>query len=285
MFLSPTYHYKRRNKMGKFDGILICTDLDGTLLRKDKSVSSENIEAIEYFKKEGGKFTFITGRMPYTSIKIYEKVKPNAPIGCINGGGVFDFERDEYLWIQTLPEEAFELVKYIESEIPDIGVQINTSRTIYFTKDNPAMVRFRELTGAPFVTCRYDEIKEPVAKMIFAHLEDEKVLKVAELLSRHPKASMFGFIRSERTLYEILPKGTSKATALLKLSEILDINKTVAIGDYNNDVTMLKAAKVGVAVENACPEAKAVADVITVNHVDHAIAKIIQYIDSEKIKF
>ena len=60
--------------MGKFDGILICTDLDGTLLRKDKSVSKENIEAIEYFKKEGGLFTFVTGRMPYTSKIIYEKV-------------------------------------------------------------------------------------------------------------------------------------------------------------------------------------------------------------------
>ena len=271
--------------MGKFDGILICTDLDGTLLRKDKSVSKENIEAIEYFKKEGGLFTFVTGRMPYTSKKIYEKVKPNAPIGCINGGGVFDFEKDEYLWMQTLPEEAFELVEFIEKEIPDIGVQVNTSRVIYFTKDNPAMVRFRQLTGAEYITAEYGNIKEPIAKMIFAHLDDEKVLKVAELLDRHPKAEMFDFIRSERTLYEILPKGISKAVALSKLAEILGVNKTVAIGDYNNDVTMIKSATVGVAVDNACDAAKAVADVITVNHEEHAIAKIIQDIDSGKIKF
>ncbi len=271
--------------MGKFDGILICTDLDGTLLRKDKSVSKENIDAIEYFKKEGGYFTFITGRMPYTSAKIYEMVKPNAPIGCINGGGVYDFEKDEYLWMEELPDDAIELVRYIEKEIPDIGVQVNTAGTIYFTKDNPAMVRFRELTGAPYITCKYDEIKEPVAKMIFAHLEDEKVLKVAELLDSHPKGKMFDFIRSERTLYEILPKGISKAIALSKLAEILNVDKTVAVGDYNNDVTMIKAANVGVAVSNACQEAKAVADVITVNHEEHAIAKIIQDIDSGKIKF
>ena len=69
------------------DGILICTDLDGTLLRNDKSISRENSEAIEYFKGEGGYFTFITGRMPYTSRRLYDMVKPNAPIGCINGGG------------------------------------------------------------------------------------------------------------------------------------------------------------------------------------------------------
>ena len=39
--------------MGQFDGILICTDLDGTLLKKDKSISSENVKAIEFFKKMG----------------------------------------------------------------------------------------------------------------------------------------------------------------------------------------------------------------------------------------
>ena len=44
--------------MGKFDGILICTDLDGTLYKNDKTISEENKEAIEYFKREGGYFTF-----------------------------------------------------------------------------------------------------------------------------------------------------------------------------------------------------------------------------------
>ena len=45
--------------MGKFDGMLICTDLDGTLLEKNKSISEENHNAIEYFKSEGGIFTFL----------------------------------------------------------------------------------------------------------------------------------------------------------------------------------------------------------------------------------
>ena len=72
-------------KMGKFDGILICTDLDGTVLKNDKSISKETLDAIEYFKSEGGRFTVVTGRMPYTSNKICEILKPNAPIGCVKG--------------------------------------------------------------------------------------------------------------------------------------------------------------------------------------------------------
>ena len=99
--------------MGKFDGILICTDLDGTLLRNDKTISQENKEAIEYFKREGGYFTFVTGRMPFTSRTLYEMVKPNAPVGCINGGGIYDFERNEYLWSRTLPNDAAELVEAV----------------------------------------------------------------------------------------------------------------------------------------------------------------------------
>ena len=51
--------------MGKFDGILICTDLDGTLYKNDKTISEKNKAAIEYFKREGGSFTFVTGRLPY----------------------------------------------------------------------------------------------------------------------------------------------------------------------------------------------------------------------------
>ena len=72
--------------MGKFDGILICTDLDGTLYRNDKTISDENKAAIEYFKSEGGLFTFITGRMPDYSEEAYMAASPNVPFGCINGG-------------------------------------------------------------------------------------------------------------------------------------------------------------------------------------------------------
>ena len=76
--------------MKKFEGILICTDLDGTLLRDDKSISAKTLEKIEYFKSEGGYFTFITGRMPFFVKNIYDLINPNAPFGCINGGGIYD---------------------------------------------------------------------------------------------------------------------------------------------------------------------------------------------------
>lgn len=271
--------------MGKFDGILICTDLDGTLLRNDKSISRENSEAIEYFKGEGGYFTFITGRMPFTSRKLYEMVKPNAPIGCINGGGIYDFERGEYLWSQTLPEGASELVDAVFEGVPSCGAQLNALERVYFCRENVTMTRHRKITGAPHIVGDFKTIGVPVAKVVFGEDREENILKIAEILHSHPRSAEFDFIRSERTLYEILPKGSSKGNLLPRLARILgvEMSHTVAIGDYNNDVSMIRAAGVGIAVANATEDAKAAADRITVSNEEHAIAKVIEEIECGEI--
>lgn len=273
--------------MGKFDGVLICTDLDGTLLRNDKSISKENSEAIEYFKREGGYFTFITGRMPYTSKSLYDMIKPNAPVGCINGGGIYDFERDEYLWSITLPEDVKELVEAVIEGVPSCGVQMNALDKIYFCRENERMAKFRQFTGAPNIVGDHRTLDVPVAKVVFGSDSEEEINRIADILYSHPRSAEFDYIRSERTLYEILPKGSSKGNLLPRLAEILGIDKakTVAVGDYNNDVSMIKAAGVGIAVANAVEEAKAAADIVTVSNEEDAIAKIIEMIDSGELKF
>lgn len=263
--------------MGKFDGILICTDLDGTLFRKDKSVSKENKDAIAYFQREGGKFTFITGRMPSFSSGAYEEACPNAPFGCVNGGGLYDGEREDYIWMAEMPRSVLELVKYIDDEFPNIGIQVNTFHHVYFCKENGVMAAFREITKVPNLVCACDEVTASIAKIVFGTADEDEMLRLEQALRSHPRAADFDFIRSERTLFEILPKGVCKGLAIKKLTEHLrlDIAKTVAIGDYNNDISMFEAAGVGIAVANACPEALAAADFVTVSNQEHAIARVI----------
>ena len=72
-----------------------------------------------------------------------------------------------------------------------------------------------------------------------------------------------------------------KNTALLKMAELLGIapEKTIAVGDFNNDVSMIRAAGIGFAVDNAVAEAKAVADYVTVSNNHHAIAAIVDRLD------
>ncbi len=272
--------------MGKFDGILICTDLDGTLLRSDRSISQENLDAIEYFKSEGGYFTFITGRMPYFSKMVYDAVGANAPVGCVNGGGIYDYEKGEYLWLATLSDSVIELVEHVDKNVDGIGINLNTPDKVYFCRDNAATDGYRKATGIPNLVADYNDVDEPLAKIVFCDDNEEHILRAIELLNAHPKADEFDFVRTERTLYEIVPKGVNKGVALPRLAAALGIkmSKVVAIGDYYNDVAMLRAAGVGIAVANAVDEVKAVADYVTVSNEEHAIARVIYDIESGELK-
>ncbi len=271
--------------MGKFDGILICTDLDGTLYKNDKTVSRENREAIEYFKSEGGYFTFITGRLPYYSVDAYRTASPNVPYGCVNGGGVYDGETNRYIWTRELDRLAFELVKCIDEKFSDVGIQVCSFDNTYFSKENARMKSFRGETGLPNLVRHYLDVDEPIGKIIFGSDCEDELLMVERTLREHTLAPKFDFIRSERTLFEILPKGTHKGVALDKLIEYLCVEreKTVAIGDYNNDVGMLRAAGCGIAVANASAEAIAAADIVTVSNEQSAVARVIYDLEEGKI--
>jgi len=270
----------------KFSGMLICTDLDGTLYRDDKSISRANSEAIEYFKANGGIFTFITGRMPFFSDDAYKRIQPNAPFGCINGGGIYDHRTSKYVWQQPIDRSVFELVEYIQNSMPDMGIQLNTFDRVYFLHDNPSCEWFRDVTGMPYLPCTLKGFDKPLAKIVFSDFDEEAIAHLTELLAAHPRASEFDFIRSERSLYEILPKGVDKGTVLPRMAEYMGISieRTVAIGDYNNDIGMIRAAGLGIAVANAREEVKAAADHVTVSNEQHAIARIISDIESGKLK-
>ena len=271
--------------MGKFDGILICTDLDGTLLGSDHKISRENIDAIEYFKSEGGFFTFITGRMPYFVSNIYSTIQPNAPFGCINGGGIFDHRTQQYLYTEEISRTVLDLVGHVYNNMPDMGIQINCFERIYFSRDNTAMEWFRKVTGSPNIAKHYSDVTDPIAKIVFGDMRNGAIEELEKLLRSHPAAKDFDLISSEATLFEILPKDICKGSVLPRLASILnvDMSKTVAVGDYNNDVSMLRTAGVGIAVANACEEAKAAADIITVSNDEHAIRQIIYDIESGNI--
>jgi Cof subfamily protein (haloacid dehalogenase superfamily) len=273
--------------MGKFDGILICTDLDGTLYKNDKTISPENKKAIKYFESEGGYFTFITGRMPYYSMDAYEKAGPNVPFGCVNGGGLYDGKAQKYVWTTDMPSGFEDLIKCVDEGFENVGIQACCFDKTYFCKETDSTVTFRARTGLPKLLGDYRSIREPIGKIIFSTDNEQELLAVEQTLRSHPNADKYDFVRSEKMLFEILPKGVDKGLALGKLVEYLGIDnkKTIAVGDYNNDIGMFKAAKYGIAVSNACPDALNSADLVTVSNEESAIAKIISDIENGVISF
>ena len=263
--------------MGKFDGILFVTDLDGTLLRSDKRVSEENLRAIEHFKAEGGLFAFVTGRVPQGALPVYEQVAPNAPCGCSNGGCIYDFRTREVLWSRELDSAVLRIVADVDYRFPTVGIELCPFDKIYFCKKNASTERHRRNERFLDLCCDYREIKEPISKILFAEESEETLLQLSDFLLSHPLAGEFSFIRSDKEYYEILPKGAGKGDLIPRMAALLGIarERVIAVGDNDNDVSMLQAAGVGIAVANACEAARSVADYVTVSNEEHAIAHIV----------
>lgn len=273
--------------MKKFEGVLICSDLDETLLKRNKEVSERNLGAIRYFQEEGGCFTVVTGRMPFFAREIYSIVRPNAPIGCINGGGVYDLATERYLWKAELPREALELVEYVDRNVEGIGIQVNGFEELFFCTENSMMAHFRSLTGVPDKRIDYRAVDFPMSKILFGDLDPAHISRLEHLLCAHPLAEKFEFVRSDKALFEILPKGIQKGVVLPYIAAARGIERSriIAIGDYDNDIGMLREAGIGVAVANASPGAKAAADVVTVSNEEDAIAHLIDALDRGALTF
>ena len=122
--------------MGVFSGCLICTDLDDTLLTTDKKISAKNKEAIEYFKSEGGLFTFATGRVVQSVNHYIDIIKPNAPIIMYNGCAIYDWEKEKLIHKAILDDDAVDIVRFIMSSCDFSSIQIVTEDKMYIYREN-----------------------------------------------------------------------------------------------------------------------------------------------------
>ncbi|MEE0944278.1 MAG: Cof-type HAD-IIB family hydrolase [Clostridia bacterium] len=272
--------------MGKFDGILICSDLDDTLLTSERAISDENKNVIEYFMAEGGKFTFCTGRVPHGAKIALQYIVPNVPMICFNGAAIYDFENDRLLWEMFLDDEAARVVEYVEERMPQIGVEVCTNFGAYHCRSNRLTREHVMIERLPEISIEHNEIKDRWKKVIFmAELEDMPELK--RLLGESQFAEKYTFIQSYKHYYELLPKGVGKGEAMLVLAKMLGIDrkKTVGVGDNENDISLVSLAGAGVSVSNAIKEVRDVADYITVDNDNHALAVIIEAIENGKIVF
>ncbi len=269
--------------MGKFDGILLVSDLDETLLTKDKRISDGNRVAIQRFTAEGGIFTYITGRIPVGMQAVLEQMTPDVPVGCINGGGIYDPKTKTYVWSAKLDPDAEKLVNFLCTEYPDVGIELCGLYEAWFFRMNPLTEEHRQIERIPYVSATYQEVADKLTKVVLI-IEADRLESMADALQKHPVAEKFEFVQSTSQYYEILPKGVSKGTALLRMADLfgVDRRKTVAVGDNNNDLSMLQAAGFGVAVANATPYAKNAADLVLDRTNDQdAVAELIERLEQQ----
>ena len=269
--------------MALFDGLLICTDLDDTLLTDDKRVSEENIAALNYFMDNGGLFTFATGRVPAGARLMLDYIVPNAPMVCFNGGAIYDYGTEKFIWQSALDDNALKAVEYVEKAFPPVGIEVCTDEAVYFCRVNRIIEEHKEFEHFPDNYKGYKDVTETWRKVIFM-VEERDIGTIRKIIDESPFANDYTFMRSSPWYYELLPKGATKGAGMLRLADILGIKheNTIGVGDNENDLTLVSDAGFGVAVANAADIVKKAAKLITVDNNSHALKAVIDYISKNK---
>ncbi len=265
--------------MKKYEHIMLFSDMDGTLLDSQGKVSKENQEAVSCFMEQGGKFGIATGRSQLNSVLFLEDVEVNAPCILYNGGGIYDFAAAKFIVLNELNKEKLSLfLKDCLVKHKEVSIQVYCPQMSYFVSPEDLADSQTVSLHQPCQFTQIDAIMDqPWIKILLSGRREELQL-LNSIKKEYGLEEEISSVFSAVNYLEFLPYGTSKGKALSKLREHMGSEyKIYAVGDYNNDIEMLKEADVGIATQNAIPSLKEVADAITVSNDESAIADIIYH--------
>ncbi|MCD7771743.1 MAG: HAD family hydrolase [Oscillospiraceae bacterium] len=246
-----------------FDKTIFVTDMDGTLLAPDKSVSQGNLQAISEYRKAGGLFGIATGRPIHTMRKYLSILDIDLPLILYNGCIVYDHQRDKILSATYLPDCARDILKDIFSAFPGIAPEIFTFEGQYYLNLNDAEKWHHEILQVSYIKkASGDEVIEPWCKLLFADCV-EVIDKLMKYVSKFDGMGV-RFVRSCPYFLELLPENVSKGSALHEMCQAvkLDSKFIISAGDYDNDIEMLTASDISFCPSDSQPAVKEAADYI-----------------------
>ena len=255
--------------MGKFDGILICTDFDSSVAWRTV-IPEENVKAIKYFKDNGGLFSLITGRN-YSALSMFcEDAMPNTYIGAVNGTMIYDHINKAIISESFLCDPAKEQVMLIKEKYSPFTLSISTKSSHLNLNSEQADFeeRFAEATS-----------KDPVRKYYFWRKSTFSEEEYAEICAMFPPE--YEISRSSLMGIEIQRAGSNKGSAAKRIKELTGSKLLVCLGDFENDASMIEAADIGYAVENSTPSLIEIADRVTVHCQNGAIAAIVKDLERD----
>ena len=255
--------------MGIFDGVMILSDLDGTLLN-DAKLSEEHLKALRYFADNGGSFCPATGRNESYLFENY----PLLPVKdyCIvkNGTAIFDCQQKKYIWYRSVGTEVIDRVFYLLdlfSEVEKVTVHTLSQTTEY----EPKASDFKK---------QLKSINEEILKVVLI-----AEAAVCDNMQQHCcDFADFQYVRSCATLLELFAHGADKGICLEKLRSLMpEITCFIGIGDFYNDIALLKESDIGVAVESDCKTLQKYADWVAPPIEEHPIAWLVDKLENERL--
>ncbi|MFI2352667.1 Cof-type HAD-IIB family hydrolase [Streptomyces sp. NPDC019443] len=263
---------------------LIATDLDGTLLRDDKSVSDRTIAALAAAEDAGIEVFFVTGRPARWMDVVSEHVHGHGLAICANGAAVVDLHAGgKLLEVRALERSvALDVVRTLRDAAPGTSFAVELTTGIHYEPDYPP---FHLDPGATVATAEklldedHPDAGAPVIKLLAHHpeLTPDGFLTLA----RTAAGELASFTRSSPTaLLEVSGLGVSKAStlALCCAQRGISADEVVAFGDMPNDVEMLTWAGTSYAMGNAHPDVIAAASGRTVANNEDGVAVVIEQI-------
>lgn len=272
---------------------LIAFDLDGTLLTTEKELTDENKAALERAAEAGIVLVPATGRF-FGAIPENVRSQPwFRYYVTINGAGVYDAQEGRTLLRAEIPwRRAVEVMEYLDGlpvvydcYMDDWGWM---TRALYdrvedFAPNRHSLAMLRDFRRpVPELKAHLAQVGHDVQKIqLFFRDPELRLRSMEEMKLRFPDLAVTSSIPRNVELNSL---EAQKGVALLRLAERLGIDRaeTVAFGDDLNDVSMLQAAGIGVAMANAGPEARAAADVITDSCDESGVGRAIMRLLDEK---
>jgi len=262
---------------GAFPYKLVATDLDGTLLRSDETVSQRTREALTAACAAGAAHIVVTGRaVPWTR-HILDDLGYEGLAVCGQGAQVYDAGEHRLLTSVTLDRQLTGLaLAKIEAEVGPLLLAASRDGL-----DGEVLVGpgYRVQDGPlPVVPIRdaADLWSAPLNKVYVQHptLSDDELAAVASQVA----GGLVGVTMAGAGIVELLPLGLSKATGLSLAARRLGAKAadTIAFGDMPNDIPMFAWAARGVAMSNAHDELKAIADEVTSSNEEDGIAVVLE---------
>ncbi len=249
---------------------LILCDLDGTLLRSDKTISDKSALVLEQCRSNGILIGFSTSRGRANIIPFEAKIKPDI---LICNGGASMVCRGELIYTKTFTlEETRRMLAAAYKVCGDNAeITLDTLDSIYWNRKHDKSTDYDWNSG-------YDDFrdfKEPAMK-ICVQTDDKNTAK--KIAASVPGCDMLPF--SDIPWYKFSAANATKEAAISFLCEYLKImpQNVIAFGDDHNDIGMLKMCGTGVAMGNAIAEVKAVADTVTLTNDEDGVARFLEKI-------
>ncbi|MBQ8229563.1 MAG: HAD family phosphatase [Clostridia bacterium] len=268
--------------MRKINYRLIVSDFDGTLLKNDGTISEYTRERIRKYIADGGHFAVSTGRMPSGILPQVKDLGLTGLVSCGQGSVILDIESGKPVFECTMPNAV--AVQVCEAmEKLGLHIQVFGFSEYYANMDDEALKWYESAVKTKGIVVTDKPISAFVKE---TGMKPYKILAIVEpkdnerILNAIQAAGFTGcyVTKSSERLVEVGNANASKGRAVEYLAKYYEtgLDKTVAVGDQLNDLSMILTAGLGIAVKNAVDELKKQATVLGYSNDEDAIAKIIE---------